>query len=116
MPDIVGVRLDATSQLVFCHGDGQAPSGRRVRVQTSEGERMGTVAIASQQIIAAPPLAAAPRVIGVAEAAVSVLANAAPPDVVFLPADDAAIGHADLARALYLAALPLAEQPPERRR
>jgi hypothetical protein len=114
---VVGIRFACHDPLVFCYtGDRTLARGQRVRVAIAGEVREGVVAIAPAQIIAAPALPDAPRVVGVAPVEVPDDAGAAvPPGVVFLPADGGGVGPADLARALELAALPVPTAPVERR-
>ena len=114
---VVGIRRGRYGPLVFCYtGDRTLARGDRVQVAVSQGVWEGIVAIAPAQIIAAPPLPDAPRVVDVAPAEAPDEAGAAvPPGIVFLPAEEAEIGPADLARALALAALPVPEPVMERR-
>lgn len=114
---IVAVRLEQQASLLFCHA--QLPLlevGMRVRVALPGEVMEGIVAIASGQILAAPPLPDAPRVIAAMSREPGAGAPLMPPDGVdFLPADGAEIGPRDLANALRLATLPLPDAPPERR-
>jgi hypothetical protein len=114
---VVGIRFAHHGALVFCYTDDRTLTrGQRVRVAISGEVREGVVAIAPAQIIAAPALADAPRVAGLAPVKEPDDAGAAvPPGVVFLPADGGGVGPADLARALELAALPVPAPPEERR-
>jgi hypothetical protein len=116
---VVGIRFAPRGPLVFCYtGDHTLTRDQRVRVAIA-GEvevREGVVAIAPAQIIAAPVLADAPRVAGLAPVETPDDAGAAEtPGVVFLPADGGGVGPADLAHALERAALPVPAPPVERR-
>jgi len=109
-PIIVGVRLDHNGPVVFCRYDDDASTarptltrGQRVRVDPGRdaAPREGVVAIVPEQIIVAPPLDGAPRVVAALPpddnetSAVMVLRGApidAPNAVVAL------VGDADLAR------------------
>jgi hypothetical protein len=114
---VVGIRFAPHGPLVFCStGDRTLTRGQRVRVANAGEVREGVVAIAPAQIIAAPALPDAPRVVGVVPVAGPDDAGAAVPQgVVFLRADGGGVGPADLARALELAALPVPTPPEERR-
>jgi hypothetical protein len=113
---VVGLRFEPCGPLVFCDTEDRTLArGQHVRVASAHEVREGVVAIAPAQIIAALPLPDAPRVVGVAPAAPQdEVAAAVPPGIVFLPADDADVGPAALARALALAALPVPAPPVER--
>ncbi len=146
--NVAAIRFAPYGPLVFCHtAEPGLARGTRVRVELAAEVREGIVAIAPQQIISAPALTDAPRVIAVipAEEQAPAMndhpgttgsrctassapvagkdagdprggdAAAVPPGVVFLPAGDGAVGPADLADALRLAALPVPEPPAERR-
>lgn len=114
---IVGIRFARGDPPVFCHTTRHdLARGRRVLVAVAGEVCEGVVTIAPDQIISAPPLDGAPRVVEVvAEEANGTVDATVSEDIVFLPADGSAIGPADLAHALKLAALPLAEPPEERR-
>ncbi len=69
---IVGVRLDHNGPVVFCRYDDDARAarpalarGQRVRVDPGKGLAIqeGVVAISPEQVIAAPPLDGAPRIV-----------------------------------------------------
>jgi len=69
---IVGVRLDHNEPIVFCRYDNDASTaqpvltrGQRVRVDLGRdaAPREGVVVIAPEQIVVAPPLDGAPRVV-----------------------------------------------------
>lgn len=114
---VVGIRFAPRGPLVFCYtGDRTLTRSQRVRVAIADEVWEGVVAIAPAQIIAAPVLADAPHVAGIAPVETPADAGAAEaPGVVFLPADGGGVGPADLARALELAALPVPAPPVERR-
>lgn len=120
---IAGIRFMPHGPLVFCDTASTAAHdlalGARVRVAVDGAVREGLVAIAPQQIISAPVLPDAPRVLEAFPSGEEDRGGAGgaivPPGGVFLPADDSAIGPADLAHALELAARPLPD-PPEGRR
>lgn len=113
---IAGIRFSTSEPLVFCYCDVEGLARGQHVVVIIEGERReGMVALAPAQVLAAPPLGAAPRVVGLVETPALGGGDAAvPPDVDLLLAPDSAIGADDLARALALAALP-APQPGEER-
>ena len=140
--NVAAVRFTPYGPLVFCYtSERRLARGTRVHVELAGEVREGIVAIEPEQIISAPELAGAPRVIeaistrkdssgtagipaGNGDQASSAArdgglrgddAPTVPPGVVFLPAADGAIGSADLADALRLAALPVPEPPTERR-
>lgn len=125
---VVGVRLEPGALVVFCRaGALGAPGealerGRRVTIAWEDGarEREGVVAIAPDQIVAAPSLDDAPRIAGVAPATQDDAdSGAPPPGAIFLTpevGEGGKIGPDDLRQALRLAALSLPEAPPERRR
>src|SRR5919202_4083606 len=106
---VVGIRFARHGPFVFCYtGTRTLARGQRVRVAIAGEVREGIVALAPAQIIAAPALPDAPRVVDVAPLEASDDAGATvPPGVVFLPADGGGVGHADLARALEQAARPV---------
>lgn len=113
---MVGVRREPGGALVFCRATTSGLArGQRVRVVGSTGEYAATVAIPSDQIIGAPPLDDAPRVHSVESEIEKAEAGEVPDEIVFLPADDSAVGAEELAHALALAALRIPEPPPPRR-
>jgi len=119
----VGVRLEPGAPVVFCYTAIETlERGQRVTVAGADGAgvREGVVTIAPPSIIAAPPLGGAPRVVGVAPAGEAAEEGedpaALPPGSPLLAPEDSEIGPADLRQALLLAALPIPEAPPERRR
>lgn len=122
---IVGVRLHADGRLVFCRATTpDLASGRAVSLTIDGSTVRATVVIASRQIIAAPPMDNAPEITDVTEIAeVNEVdeAHADAPtlgvasDLVYLPADDAVIGQADVTLALARAAAPIPPAPEGRR-
>lgn len=121
---VVGVRLGPGGPLVFCRTvRDDLARGQRVTVArggAADETEEGVVAVAPGQIIAASPLDDAPHVLDdIAPSSVDDVEaeiTAIPSGVVFLAADGGDIGPADLRQALRLAALPLPDAPPERRR
>ena len=114
---VVGIRLVRHGPLVFCYTEDRTLArGQHVSVAIAHEVREGVVAIAPAQIIAAPALPDAPRVVAVTPVEAPDDASAiVPPGVVLLSAEDGGVGPADLTRALELAALPGPEPPAERR-
>lgn len=113
---IAGIRFSSHEPLVFCYCDvAGLARGQQVVVIIDGERREGMVALAPAQVLAAPPLGPAPRVIGLVEApALDGAAVSVPPDIDLLLAPDSAIGANDLARALALTALPAPEPGQER--
>jgi hypothetical protein len=116
MPDIVGVRFDPHGPLVFCRCEVQdVVAGREVLVMLADGRRSGVVEVPADRIVAGE-LSHAPRVVAVREPAGDDGEPIAIPDGIdVVAAADGAVGPADLAEALRLAALPV-PAPPEPRR
>jgi len=113
---VAGVRLDPNSPVTFCYTSLPAlERGWRVTVACVDGAREGVVAIAPELIVAAPPLDDAPRIVGVVARDGVDEESTIAQDIVFLPAEDGAVGPPDVREALRLAALPLPDAPPERR-
>lgn len=114
---IVAVRVSQGGPLLWCYAAARAwRAGERVRVALDGGLIEAVVAIAPDDILAAPPLGTAPRIVDVLPTEEhGDVQPVAPDGVAFLPADDAPIGLGDLAQALRLAALPVPEPPPGRR-
>jgi len=114
---VAGVRLEPGDPLVFCHTSlAVLERGQRVTVAWGDTVREAVVAVTPAQFIAAPALEGAPRLTDVVPAPLN--APTAPTDsagAVLLAAEGGEVGPADLDRALRLAALPMPEQPPERR-
>lgn len=113
---IAGIRFSPYGPLVFCYCDvAGLTHGRRVVVMIDGERREGVVALAPAQVLDAPPLGAAPRVVGLVEAPALDGGDAAvPPGIDLLLASDSTVGAADVARALALAALPAPEPGEER--
>lgn len=113
---LIGVRREPGGALVFCRATTPGLArGQRVCVADGRDEYAATVAIGSDQIIGAPPLDDAPRVLTVEAEPEQAEAGDVPSDIVFLPADDSAVDAGELAHALALAALPIPAPPPPRR-